>query len=170
LTGPETVDILAEATDVPYSIELLGEKRSYVKELTNPLAMKNGSGGRGGGSGSSPENPQVFAFMQAYYQAERAMPPVDKNIASPVQAMMMMTSQVVTRRISAEGNTRVAKLLKEAKSDDEIIEELFLASLTRRPTAEETDVAKRVLAKDRKIGAENVQWALLNSTEFLVNH
>jgi hypothetical protein len=170
LTGPETVDIIAEATDVPYSIELLGEKRSYVKELTNPLAMKNGSGGRGGGSGSSPENPQVFAFMQAYYQAERAMPPVDKNIASPVQAMMMMTSQVVTRRISAEGNTRVAKLLKAVKSDDEIIEELFLATLTRRPNAEEIDVAKRVLAKDRKIGAENVQWALLNSTEFLVNH
>jgi len=170
LTGPEAVDILAQATDVPYSLQLLGEKRSYVKELTNPLAMKNGAGGRGGGSGSSAENPQVFAFMQAYYQAERAMPPVDKNIASPVQAMMMMTSQVVTKRISAEGNTRVATLIKAAKSDEEIIEELFLASLSRRPTAEEVDVAKRVFAKDRKVGAENVQWALLNSTEFLVNH
>ncbi len=39
--------------------------------------------------------------MQAYYQAERAMPPVDKNIASPVQAMMM-SSKVVDRRISVE--------------------------------------------------------------------
>jgi hypothetical protein len=112
----------------------------------------------------------VFAFMQAYYQAERAMPPVDKNIASPVQAMMMMTSSVVTKRIAAEGNTRVAKLLKAGKSDDELIEELFLASLSRRPSPEEVEVAKRVIAKDRKTGPENVQWALLNSTEFLVNH
>ena len=108
--------------------------------------------------------------MQSYYQAERAMPPVDKNVASPVQAMMMMTSPVVTKRVSAEGKTRVANLLKAGKSDDEIIEELFLASLTRRPTADEVEVAKRVIAKDRKTGPENLQWALLNSTEFLVNH
>jgi hypothetical protein len=108
--------------------------------------------------------------MQAYYQAERAMPPVDKNVASPVQAMMMMTSPVVTKRVKAEGNTRVASLLKSGKSDDEMIEELFLSSLTRLPTAEEVEVAKRVIAKDRKTGPENLQWALLNSTEFLVNH
>jgi len=36
---------------------------------------------------------------------------VDKNIASPVQAMMMMTSNVVTARVKSEGSTRVAKLL-----------------------------------------------------------
>jgi hypothetical protein len=171
LTGPEAVDILAQATDVPYALRQVGEPKSYVKELTNPLSMKGGGGGGGGlNVGNSPENPQVYAFMQAYYQAERAMPPVDKNIASPVQAMMMMTSGVVTKRIAADGNTRVAKLLKAGKSDDEVIEELFLASLSRKPSTEELEVAKRVFAKDRKTGPENVQWALLNSTEFLVNH
>jgi hypothetical protein len=108
--------------------------------------------------------------MLTYYQLERSGPPQNKNIASPVQAMMMMSSPVVTERLSAEGNTRVANLLKAGKSDDEIIEELFLASLTRRPTAAEVEVAKRVIAKDRKTGPENLQWALLNSTEFLVNH
>jgi hypothetical protein len=108
--------------------------------------------------------------MQAYYQAERTTPPVDKNVASPVQAMMMMTSPIVTRRISAEGTTRVGKLLKSGKTDDQIIEELFLASLSRRPKAQELDVAKRVIASDRKIGFEDIQWALLNTTEFLVNH
>jgi len=81
-----------------------------------------------------------------------------------------MTSPVVTKRVTAEGSTRVANLLKANKSDDEALEELFLAALTRRPTTEELEVAKRVLAKDRKTGLENIQWALLNSTEFLVNH
>ena len=172
LTGPEAVDIVTQATDLPFDLRLYGERRSYVKELSSPLSMKGGGGGGGGAlnAGNSPENPAVFAFMQAYYQAERAMPPVDKNIASPVQAMMFMTSPVVTKRISAEGKTRVAKLLQSGKSDDEMIEELFLASLSRRPTTEEVEVAKRVIAKDRKTGPENIQWALLNSAEFLVNH
>jgi hypothetical protein len=108
--------------------------------------------------------------MQTYYQSERAMPPVDKNVASPVQAMMMMTSPVVTKRISSDGNTRVAKLLKSGKSDDQIIEELFLSSVSRLPDAEEVQVAKRVMAQDRNRGLGDLEWALLNTTEFLVNH
>jgi hypothetical protein len=160
LTGPEAVDLVAQATDAPFALKLFGEPRAYVKELTNPIIV------RGGGV----EGSAIYAFMQTYYQSERAMPPVDKNVASPVQAMMMMTSPLVTKRVSAEGTTRVAKLLKSGKSDDEMIEELFLASLSRRPTTEEMQVAKRVIADDRKISLGDLQWALLNTTEFLVNH
>ena len=143
-----------------------------MKEFTSPLSLKGDAGGGGGAlnAGPSPEKSLIFSFMQAYYQAERAMPPVDKNVSSPVQAMMMMTSPVVTKRVAGEGSTRVANLLKAGKSDEEIIEDLFLASLSRRPTADEIEVAKRVIAKDKKSGVENIQWALLNSTEFLVNH
>jgi flagella basal body P-ring formation protein FlgA len=82
----------------------------------------------------------------------------------------MMTSPIVTTRIRAEGTDRVANLLKSGKSDDELIEELFLATLSRRPKTQEVEVAKRVIAKDKKIGFEDIQWALLNTTEFLVNH
>ena len=141
---------------------LFGNSRSYVKELTNPISVKGG--------GPATEGSAIYAFMQAYYQSERAMPPVNKNVASPVQAMMMMTSPVVTKRISSEGNTRIAKLLQAGKSDNEIIEELFLSSVSRRPNTEELEVAKRVIATDRKIGLGDIQWALMNSTEFLVNH
>jgi hypothetical protein len=87
-----------------------------------------------------------------------------------VQAMMMLTSQIVTKRVSAEGTNRVAGLLKSGKTDDEMIEELFLSTLSRRPNTDEVEVAKRVIAKDKKIGLGDIQWALLNTTEFLVNH
>jgi len=172
LSGPEAADIVTQATASPYDWKLYGADRQYVKELTSPLNLKGEAGGGGGAlnAGPSPEKSLVFAFMQAYYQAERALPPVDKNIASPVQAMMMMTSPIVTKRVTAQGNTRVANLLKAGKSDEQILEDLFLASVTRRPTADEVEVAKRVIAKDRTKGLENIQWALLNSTEFLVNH
>jgi hypothetical protein len=167
LTPPEAVDNVAQATDAPFSLKAFGQPRSYVKELQNPISVKVGDADY---EVHSTEDSAIFAFMQAYYQAERTSPPVDKNIANPVQAMMMMTSQVVTKRISAEGTNRVANLLKSGKPDDEMIEELFLSSLSRRPNPEEAEVAKRVIAKDRKIGLEDLQWALLNTTEFLVNH
>jgi hypothetical protein len=47
---------------------------------------------------------------------------------------------------------------------------LFLTTLGRWPGADEKQVARQALEKDRKRGAENVQWALLNSIEFVLNH
>ena len=84
--------------------------------------------------------------------------------------MMMMNSPVVTERVRGEGTTRVANLLKSGKKEEDMIEELFLSSLSRWPTAEEVAVAKRLMASDKKTGASDVEWALLNSVEFIVNH
>jgi hypothetical protein len=164
LTGPEAVDLIAQATGTPYELEQDGESRSYVKQLHNPTDVK------GRGPGRNDDGRNLFAFMQAYYQVERAAAPQDKNITSPTQAMMMMSSPIVTERVSAEEGTRVANLLVSGKSDDEMIAELFLTSLTRYPSEQEVEVAKRVLAEDREIGLADIQWSLLNSPEFLVNH
>ena len=164
LTGPEAVDLISQATDTPFDLEQNGESLRYIKQLYNPVDVK------GRGRGGNDESRQLFTFMQAYYQVERAAAPAEKNITSPTQAMMMMSSPIVLERVSAEGNTRVANLLDSGKSDDEIIAELFLSSLTRYPTDQEVEVAKRVIAEDRESGLEDIQWALLNSPEFLVNH
>ncbi len=164
LTGPEAVDLIAQATDTTFELEQDGESRSYVKQLHNPTDVK------GRGPGRNDDGRNLFAFMQAYYQVERAAAPQDKNITSPTQAMMMMSSPIVTERVSAEEGTRVANLLVSGKSDDEMIAELFLTSLTRYPSEQEVEVAKRVLAEDREIGLADIQWSLLNSPEFLVNH
>jgi hypothetical protein len=52
-----------------------------------------------------------------------------------------------------------------------MIQELFLASVSRFPGAEEVELAKRVLAeKGKQKGLEHIQWALLNTPEFLLNH
>jgi Protein of unknown function (DUF1549)/Protein of unknown function (DUF1553) len=162
LTGPEAVDIVAEATDAPFPVREYGQSYKYVKELTNPAKMR---------TDPNPLNKEVFAFMQAYYQSERALPPADKSMANAVQAMMMMSSGVVTNRVVTEGNTRVANLLKSGKSDDQIIEELVLASLSRFPSAGEVEYAKHLIAeKGRVQGLGTMQWVMLNTPEFLLNH
>jgi hypothetical protein len=155
LTAPEAADVVLQATDSPLKGQQFGKDVKYVAQFALPKQA---------------ERP-VYALMQAYYQGGREMPPIDKTMATPVQAMMMMASPVVTQRVASDGNTRLAKLLKSDKSDDQILEELFLSSLSRYPGAEESNVAKRVVTeRGRQEGFGDIQWALMNSPEFLLNH
>jgi hypothetical protein len=55
------------------------------------------------------------------------------------------------------------------------IETLYLATLTRKPRADELEkfrayVEKGGAAKDKKKALADVFWALLNSSEFFLNH
>jgi hypothetical protein len=155
LTAPEAADVVLQATDAPMRGQQYGKSMKYVTQYALPKQADR----------------PVYALMQAYYQGGREMPPIDKTMATPVQAMMMMASPVVTQRVNADGNTRLAKLLKSDKSDDQILQELFLSGLSRYPGAEEVSVAKRIVTdRGRQQGFEDIQWALLNSPEFLLNH
>src|SRR5207253_8711884 len=129
------------STDAPFPVREYGQNFKYVKELTNPAKMR---------TDPNALNKEVFAFMQAYYQSERALPPADKSMANAVQAMMMMSSTVVTNRVVTEGNTRIANLLKSGKSDDQIVEELVLASLSRFLTQGEVEFARLLIEDTRK--------------------
>ena len=162
LSGPEAVDAIATATNRPYQFNLLGQPVNKVLDLAGP----SGVGGRGRGG----EGLAVGAMLQAFFQSNRQTPATLGNQASSVQAMMMMVSPVVSNRVAADKGTRLATLLDFGKSDAEILEELFVASIARTPTDSEVKVSRHLLAKDRKTGFEDIQWALLNSPEFLLNH
>lgn len=55
---------------------------------------------------------------------------------------------------------------------DQLIEEAYLRTLSRFPTAQEKEVASGYLqeAKDRASGTRDLLWALINTKEFMVNH
>jgi hypothetical protein len=82
---------------------------------------------------------------------------------------MLMRSPVVNDRVLAAKDSRVQRLLASSESNAKVVEELFLATLSRQPTPEEKAVAVSFLDKNRVEGAQNVQWALLNLVEFLYN-
>jgi hypothetical protein len=86
------------------------------------------------------------------------------------QLLHLQNGASVVDKVRA-GDGRLAKLLKAGKADAEIIDELFLATLSRPPSAAERDAVRKALAE----GARNevyrdLFWALLNSKEFAFNH
>ncbi|HSQ57609.1 MAG TPA: DUF1549 and DUF1553 domain-containing protein [Gemmata sp.] len=69
---------------------------------------------------------------------------------------------------------RVAALAASSRSDRDVIEELFLATLSRRPSTKELERLLAFLAKDehtpRQKRYEDVLYALLNHIEFQFQH
>ena len=61
---------------------------------------------------------------------------------------------------------------KYPKDDEAVAEELYLAFLSRPPTVEERRDAATYIshAADRRRGAEDLAWSLLNTLEFVFNH
>ncbi|HVX14467.1 MAG TPA: DUF1549 domain-containing protein [Pirellulales bacterium] len=92
------------------------------------------------------------------------------------QRLLMMNGKQLQERIGenvlANAATHIAML---APSDEKAVETAYLATLTRRPTADE---AKHFVAalgdqsdkRSRNQRMEDLYWCLLNSTEFSWNH
>src|SRR6266567_1497647 len=72
-------------------------------------------------------------------------------------------------RVLAAKDSRVQRLLDSYKDNGKVVEELFLATLSREPMPEEKALAVSFLDRNRVDGAQNVEWALLNLVEFLYN-
>lgn len=89
----------------------------------------------------------------------------DENLA---QALHVLNGDIVQGKI-VDGNGRIARLLKDKKPHEEIVTELYLTTVSRKPTQAELDATKQFLA-DSPSPAECYQdllWALFNSKQFL---
>jgi hypothetical protein len=88
---------------------------------------------------------------------------------SAVQALKLMNDPtVVTRVRNATNGSLVQRTLKATHEPEEIVRTLYLATLSRRPTAKEIEGGAAYL-RSGKLAAktEDLQWALLNRLEFL---
>ena len=86
-----------------------------------------------------------------------------------------MNSQLVHLATSARNKGYLASLISQGHSDTQIVRALYDRTLSRKPTAKEAEhFAKYVedggAAKDKKKALGDVFWALLNSSEFMLNH
>jgi hypothetical protein len=90
---------------------------------------------------------------------------------SVAQRLYLMTDPSLLRKIG-EPTGRLQRLLESERTDDERLEELFLATLSRRPSDDERQAFHdhHRKAPDRRSAFTDVLWALVNTREFILNH
>lgn len=89
---------------------------------------------------------------------------------SLAQALNLVNGSIVGDAV-ADAEGRVAKLLLSGASDMKIVEELYLATLSRMPDEGELKMSTKHLrgGDNRAERAQDLLWALLNSHAFLFN-
>jgi hypothetical protein len=110
-------------------------------------------------------------FLRQFGKPERLLTcSCERNDATTLaQALQMMTGPLVNRAVSAPNN-RLGKLMKAGKSNAEIVEELFMAALSRTPNDRERSaiLARIEAAPERRVVLEDVLAGLLSSKEFML--
>jgi hypothetical protein len=89
------------------------------------------------------------------------------------QALALMNSRLTADATSPERSNVLAAVADMPWDTDKQIEALYLAAFSRKPRAEELTRFVRYVDRakgDKKKALSDVFWALLNSTEFIVNH
>jgi hypothetical protein len=112
-------------------------------------------------------------FLELF--ASRENRPVEAE-TTIIEALSMMNGTYVEGATNPETSQALAAIVKAPFLDTPgRIETLYLATLTRRPKAEELSVLLRYIEK-RKTGEEkekafaDIFWAILNGPEFHLNH
>ncbi len=153
LSAPELHDAISLATGQPAKFSTGTEQVGLIMQMPEPKKADAG----------------VQSFMKTFGQSNRDDMP-KKVPPSSLQAMLLMQSKVVTDRIDAAKPGFINGLLASAKDDQDLVNQIFLHTISRRPTPAEKAVSLKAIQTNRPTGAANLQWALLNSPEFLFNY
>jgi hypothetical protein len=86
------------------------------------------------------------------------------------QSLHLLNGAATTSKIQQGGV--IAGMLKAKVPPDQVVEELYIRCLSRKPTSKErTELAQLVDSeKDKRKALQDVFWALLNTREFMFNH
>jgi hypothetical protein len=98
-------------------------------------------------------------------ECERTVQP---NIA---QALHLLNGEFLNTKIAAPTG-RIEKLMKAKTPLPQIVDEIYLVTLSRLPRTEERTRVLELIAEapNQREGVQDLLWTLLNSREFLFNH
>jgi hypothetical protein len=144
-------DAIARATDVPDRYE------GY------PVGLR---------SVQLPE-PQVKSyFLGLFGRSERVTAcACERNGEVTLPQLLYLQNGADLARKLGESDGRIRRLLKAKRPADAIVRELYLAALSRPPTAAESAaIAKSLDGAKPEEALDDLFWALLNTKEFAFNH
>jgi hypothetical protein len=98
------------------------------------------------------------------------------------QALHLANGATINEKLRSDSSA-AARAAATGRTDDQVLEQLYLAALSRSPTDAERQRAKTLLheaepagldpkarAIARRQAIEDLYWAMLTSKEFLFNH
>jgi hypothetical protein len=153
LSAEELMDALALATGVrPVFPETPMDTRA--EQLTDPHIGKDG-----------------FLDLFGRPQRESSCECERRSDLSLPQALNLVNGRTISDAV-ADSKGRIAKAVLSGRPDRDVLEELYLASLSRPPTAGELEKGLKYLqaGSGRAARAQDLLWALVNSKAFLYNY
>jgi hypothetical protein len=111
-------------------------------------------------------------FMDDFGRSMRHALPPGPPEPNLLEALHMIAGPAFNSKISQPGG-RLDQVLKKGASDEQILDEFYLAALTRPPTlAEKTALLKFLSERSahREESLAGLVWAIVNSREFAYNH
>ena len=152
LTGEQILDAISTATGLPARFE------GYPVG-TRAIELAEGA--------------VDHSFLQAFSKPVRDVTCECARDSDPSisQVIHLLNNPEISANITSP-QSRTNRWLKAGKSDEDLLELLYLSTLSRRPTAAERQVAAKYLGKveSREAGFADLQHALINSNEFLLRH
>ena len=158
---------------VPLEAELLLDAISQVTGV--PPVFDNSHGGRApmGTRAIQLVVPDAYPsrFLDVYGRRTRERLPAERVAANLGQALHMLVGSTYTERLAQPGG-RIDVCFKNAATDDEIIEELYLAAFGRLPTVREHQEVIGLVSsyESRETAFQDFVWALVSAREFAFNH
>lgn len=117
-------------------------------------------------------NPQIANFLNLFIRGDRDVKPRSLE-PSIQQSLTLMNNTFVMGKIhQANAGSAVATLLANiALTDQQIVTQLFLNTLSRNPRQDELDALLPLFSSQgKRLATEGIQWALLNKMDFIFNY
>ena len=111
-------------------------------------------------------------FMDAYHRSMRRSLPAGHPQPNLLEATDMIAGDAYTTKLVEPGG-RLDRLLKKGASDEQVIDDFYLAALARPPQPEEKQALLSYMQRrqaNRKEALANIEWAVISSREFAYNH
>ena len=158
MEGEEVHDAIAKAAALPgdYAIQGWSERPGWAMQLPEPIEPKG--------------DLTALNFMNTFQRGNR-----DTQLRGPdgsiQQQLFLMNDAFVGDRVKVARSSKLQSIAK-ITSDADLVEEVYLTFLSRRPADSEKAAALAHLGKtsSRNDAVEDLAWMCINKVEFLFSH